>query len=424
MFKKTISIAAATAFVLVPYQSLSAPTIKGVEAIFEGDSQVYSDTSNENVLWVTPETSGTLTLSHNESIFVTKDTCESASTVLRRKNRFATEIEKAEAKAFKAQDELDAGTDGVTQSDVDAIWNTVDDYENRLSRIKFDDEIYKFGGLYSYIASSSLSKNLESIRSRQPAGVTVQTIQTNVTSITPSLTTSDGAAGLTSNEIILKVGVPDDNDLAAIVDSIQIDVEMTKLGACLISFPDIMTAGAEPFKFGFVVNYEHPFLFSQNVSANYSLKKVYDRIEVIKKKKRLFKNKTLHSITESTELSSDLNVTVISDTPIGPELQLKLEQRARELVLNVAVTEMLAKFKEAGIDDKSGAQVAAEELQNACGPNPYCQGAAVGLKILDGIFGGSESRSELLQTLDHNVTYSSITGQALPVARSISYVAK
>ncbi len=400
----------------------AAPTIQGVDAVFEGDSVLYSDSNNANVLWVAPPTSGDLALLKQESTFVSKPTCDIAASVLRRKAKFAKSIEASEEKLLDALNKQDSGDGSVTDDQINTIKKNRKYLIDSLNEIKFDPEMSESGGFYSYVASSGLANAMDVVRKKNSTK-TVEPIQTKVTSIIPSLSQEGTLPALKTSDVFLNIGIPQKDQLVALADKIQIDVEVTKLGACLLAYPDVMSASSQPFKFGFIVNYEYPFLFLRHVTAEYNLLKIYERIEKSGTKNGLFKSKSYKDVVESSDLRSALNVSVVSDTALGPEEQLKLEQQARELVLNVSVGQMVGKFGEADAPGKTGAAIASEELMKACGVNIYCQGTAVGLKILDGIFGSTEQESSFKSTLNHNVKYESSTGETLPVARTISYVA-
>jgi hypothetical protein len=401
----------------------ASPTIQGVDAVFEGDSVLYSDTNNVNVLWVSPPTSGRLVLAKQQSTFVSKTTCDIAASILRRKGKFAVAVESVEARIIAAYEKQDNGDKSVTDDQLNKLKEEQKYFAEALEKTRFDPEMSESGGFYSYIASSGLVKAMDDVRAKNP-GKTVEPIQTKVTSVIPSLSQTGTLPGVKTGDVfILPIGIPQKNQLAALADKLQIDVQLTKLGACLLAYPDVMSSSSQPFKFGFVVNYEYPFLFSRRVTAEYNLLKVYERIERSGTKGGLFSSKSYKDVIESSDLRSALNVSVISDTPLGPEMQLKLEQQARELVLNVSVSQMVGKFGEADAPGKTGAQIASEELRKVCGVNIYCQGTAAGLTILNGIFGSTSQESSFKSTLNHNVKYQSSTGETLPVSRTISYVA-
>jgi hypothetical protein len=396
--------------------AVAAPTLDGLEVITEGDTLVYHDTEAANVLWVTPPTTGSLRLLNQEAFFVDKKTCQNAATVSSRKANYIATIVDLEDRYFELLLSKDV-TD--IENKKDELWSTIEELKTAEASISYSPEMAEVGGVYSYEAASHFLDAIDSVRAKN-ASMTVMPITTSVTSISPSLANESGTVEI--DGLFLDVGIPNSNDLVSAVDKIQIDVTVSKLAACFLNYPDVMSSSSEPFKFGFVVNYEYPFLFKQRVTAEYNLLRVYQRIEQTKKKKRFFSSKTYASVIESTELQSDLVIKIVSEQPLGPEVLLQLERQARELVLNVAITEMVAKMKEAGVPGPTGAEIAASELSSMCGPNVYCQGAAAGLRILDGMFGGSSQSSSIKQTLDHNVSYDSQVGVALPVARTISYV--
>lgn len=403
--------------------ALSAPTIQGLNTVFEGDSVVYNETNNPNVIWVAPPTSGTLALLKQSAAFVSKPSCEMAASTLRRRVRMTQTIEKMEGDLQDALLKASSAEASGGGGQVEKIKNNLEYLYNTINSIKYDPEMMESGGFYSYVASSGLAKTMDAVRKKN-IGKTVEPIHTTVTSIIPSLSKEGEGRAQRPSDIFLKIGIPEKGQLAALADRLQVDVEVTKLGACMLAFPDVMSTSSSPFRFGFIVNYEYPFLFLGQVSAEYNLTKVYERIEESGTKNGLFKSTSYSDVIESSELRSALAVKVVSDTALGPEEQLKLERHARELVLNVAVGQMVARFGEAAAPARTGAAIASEELAKACGVNVYCQGTAVGLKILDGIFGGSEQRSRFKSTLNHTIKYESSTGQTLPVARTISYVAE
>lgn len=399
----------------------AAPTIDGVDATTVGTAQIYTDSNDSDILWVTPPSSGLLELTQDESLIADPKDCEGAAIRLERKLAFERTIFTLEEALLEATIAQASGAEGVTNEDLVARAEQIDILAARLADVQIDESLYLSAGTYSYRAVSGMNALLEEVRLANPDR-TVLPIRTSVTAVVPSLTQS--TTKLEDDRYILNVGVDNFGELASAEDNIQIDVQISRLAACYIKFPEIMSDNVEPFRFGFSINYEYPFLFAQRVTAEYNLSRTYQRIETIRNKRRFFSSSVHRSVVESTELASDLNVVVVSDKPLSQEVQFQLEAQAREIVLNVAVTEMIAKFAEAGTVPPSGASVAAGELSKACGTNPYCQGAGAALTILDSIFGGSTSRSELLQQLDHNVTYTNVNGETLPVHRSISYVAE
>jgi hypothetical protein len=404
--------------IIIAGQLLAAPTIRGVNAVTEGDALVYSDSNNQNVLWVTPPSTGSLKLVSENGLFVDNNICSEIASVSKRRVAFEKQIVATTKKAFDALDRQDTGDDSVTDSYIASLWSRVDDFTTRKKAIKFDNSAYQSGGWYSYVAKSGQKALMDTVRQKNTSA-TVQPIQAKVTSIAFSLR-KNGVLEV-KNDIVLDYGIPDTGELASPVEALQIDVNVTKLGACYLAFPEIMSTSAEPFKPSFIVNYEYPFLFAQKVTASYNLRKVYQRIETTKTKKRFFSSKTYVSVMESNELSSDLNVKVISDLPLGP-LKQQLERQAREIVLSVAISEMVGRMKTAGHIPDSGAAIAASELAKNCGPNLYCQGVGAALRVLDSSFGGNSQTSNLTQILDHKVSYTNDTGETLPVKRSLSYV--
>jgi hypothetical protein len=243
-----------------------------------------------------------------------------------------------------------------------------------------------------------------------------------VESIVPSLKSDNGSQVDGSFEqFFLNIGIPEGSSLLAPVETVQIDVEVTKLAACYLQYPEIMTGNPDRFQFGFSINYSYPFLFLQSVKAQFNLLDIYERIEETRSEGGFFKSESYSSLIQSSETKKIMKVEVTSDTPLGRIELERLETSAREFVLNTAIRQMTRAANQAGKPPETGAAVAASELASTCGLNQYCAGAAAGLRVLDAIFKSSSSRSEARTRLEQEFIYDSVTGATLPVLGTVSY---
>lgn len=420
--------------------AMASPTVKGLKASNTTDSSVvYTDTSNANALWVTPPTEGNLNVVQR-SYAVDKATCESVAALNRSRKSQLVQLAEYDSQIESILQDINAVRSAIVSDAsedltdrLDALLNLLktmtdlrDDQGARLGTSNVPPHLLSGAGFYSYTADSGWDDALKMIRDSN-TGFSVNPIQTRnaVLNISVQRSAQGDDIGFFPNEMIADVKIGNTDDITAVTNTFQIDVEPTKIGACFLEFPNIVEGTAEEFAFAVSIDYEHPLALSTTVSASYNLLDVYELIRESGKSGGLFSSKSYSRTIESRELTEKFNLVMVFEQDVTQEDIILEENRVKEFLLGYAVSQLTAQAGVAPAPGKTGAAIASEEIAKACGStDPYCAGIAAGFKILDGIFGKSKSIQTLRRTLDVTKTYNSSATETVFVPGTISFVVK
>lgn len=422
----------AFSFAFLASAAFAAPTIKNVTGINNSSaSSVFADSENDKLLWVTPPLNGTLRI-NQRTASVDEATCRGVSAVnsilrslINQENLYQEQIEVLIQRKTAL---LTSGGD--TENLVEQLLvldEAIKSARENAEKTREDYSDYSHpaafltsGGYYSFVADSGWSETLTSIKADN-AEFVVNPIQTSEANFGVSIL---GAEGFQQGDVVLDVRIADQAENSAALDQTQVDVEVSKIGACFLAYPNVMGGTRTDFQFGVVQNYSYPFLITTRVSARYNLNELYELFKKTKKKRRLFSSKTYRETIESRELDEVLEIEVVfEDVNLTTEEKFTQQTRIKEFLVASAVKDMVSTIgDEIGVGP-NGLQVGAEELSANCGDEPICKGIASGLKVLDSIFGSSTTEVRLQQSLNVFKSFSSEERSAILVPGSIGYVA-
>ena len=417
----------------IPFQASASPTVVGLQAENEeGTASIYTDTANQNLLWITPPMHGRLKITQ-KSLAIDKPTCQSVASLYRTRRSMRAQLETYNEQLESIQAAI-SGLIHAAKENPDSIANHFDQmshWEDLLESVTARRDKTKElvdsdtvaphlltgAGYYGFVATSGWKSALASVKRRNPDKV-VNPINTSATQLNVSVVGTDE---FKSNELISSVHMKHVDSLSSVSEEFQVDVEPTKIGACFIAFPQVVVGQADPYAFGMSINYEHPFALSTTVDATYNLKDVYDLLVQSGRSRGFFSKKSYRNTVESRALTEAFNLHIAFDQDVTEEQKRAEENRVKEFLLGYAVSQMTNEAAELGTPGKSGALVASEELMKACGLNIYCQGVAAALKVLDGIFASSRSTTSIAQALSIRKRYNSIVTETITIPRTISY---
>jgi hypothetical protein len=413
----------------------AAPTAVGApDESLDGSVSIYADSMDAALVHVAPPRFGVLEI-NQQSLLVDEATCEAAASLNETRRSMVAEAENIQARieeitAYQRalSDQANTtGMDGQALADLLAPWDAMLDglrSDRDAANARIDDAavpryLLEGGGYYSFAASAPWAAAVSSVASRLD-GRNVRPIVTYDAAVYVSVV---GPGGFKPTDLVAGVHTSSLDNLAAVVDRMQVDVEPTRLGACFLRFPSIMgTAAAAPPLFGVTVNYTYDLTFTSIVTANYNLRDVYSYLSTSGRSGGLFKSRSWSQVVESRDIDEVMSIRLNFETPVPPDVEEAERRLAREYLLGQAIADMEAQAGAPRDPGRSGATVAADELDRNCGSNRICRGAASAFRVLEGIFGRSGSSSSLTQTLDVTRTYDSTTTETLRVPGSISFV--
>lgn len=189
--------------------------------------------------------------------------------------------------------------------------------------------------------------------------------------------------------------------------SLMGNVRLSLIGTCPILHPDLFNIkipnGTDQMKYGMTISYEFPSSFEVDATAKYNMHKMYQKIAKSGRKGGLFSSKKWNSIEEKTFFRDEFKVTWNEQdvaNSLTEEQKADYEKEMRDNVFGRLAAIGLPTVTNPGIlvtpdAGPTGAAVLAGSLSKnkACQVNIYCAGAAIGVKVLDAIFGSSSSSS-------------------------------
>ena len=230
-------------------------------------ASIYTDTTNRELLWVTPPTLGRLEIAQ-ETLAIDKPTCQSVASLYRTRRSMFVQLENYNAQIESIQVALSAliestttGESATNIADEITAWEDWLEFfttkrDNTAKLIRADalaSHLLSGAGYYAVVAKSGWGAALASVRSTNP-GKVVNPISTSAAQLNVSVV---GAMGFEPNELIANVHVQNVDSLSSVSEEFQIDIEPTKIGACFIRFPQVVVGESDPYAFGISINYEH-----------------------------------------------------------------------------------------------------------------------------------------------------------------------
>ncbi|QQF06236.1 hypothetical protein [Sinorhizobium meliloti] len=411
----------------------ASPTVRGLSAQDPSEeTDIYTDTGNPSLLYVTPPKQGTISVTRN-SLAVDEATCRTVASMneirsSEQATKEALKRQEAAIEQYRASILESLMKEGKTATEMAQELAAFDapmaDIKERLRELDTQIQasavpsyLLESAGYYAFVATAPWAVAISEIQAANPA-VVVNRIPTENAKVFVSVLEADG---FQPNELIAAVNAGNISDVASVVEGIQIDVEPTKIGACFIKFPHILNAEVDAYPFGITMNYTHKIAVTTTVRASYNLRDVYTYLEKTGRRGGLFSTKSWSEVIEDRQIDEVFNLKIEFEQDVGPEAEEVERKRVREYMLGHAVADMTGRLVPAGDPGQSGAAVAAETLAKTCGFNAYCAGVAAGLTILDGIFGRSGSSSSLTQALDVIRTYDSTVTEAVEIPGTISF---
>lgn len=274
------------------------------------------------------------------------------------------------------------------------------------------------GGRASISFESGWDNNIEKLRQENP-GFSFNKISTQNTVITTSIadipTLPVGGAIL--NYYIGGSVTSDKISLPSYPDNFSGNLRLSLLGACPALHPEYFDInvpnGTNEMKYGLIASYEYPSAFKVSAKATYNMHKMYSKIASSGKKGGFFRTKSWSKTEERTFFQDSFKVTWSEQdaaNSISNEEKDELESQWRMSILSRLAVIGLPAVVNAGQltipqPGKSGALVLGEELakNKFCSSNAYCTAAAVGLNVLDAIFGSSSSSASYTNVQDANL---------------------
>jgi hypothetical protein len=418
-------------------ETFASPTVVGLDGANPNpDSSLFTDTTNRNLLWVTPPRTGALKVSQ-KSLAVDEATCRSVAAInARRLARLSTGralqeqqtaienyrnavINQAMRESWSA-DRLSADMLKLDQLVTD-VSNRIRSHDSQAGDDKAPSYLYESAGYYSFVAQADWAGAVTKVKSSYSTAYTVNAIPTTDVSVFVSVI---GADGFKPNELVARTNIGNFANLSSVVDGLQVDVEPTKIGACFINFPQVMGGEAAAFPFGMSINYTYNMAITTKVTASYNLRDIYTYVSRSGKSGGFFSSRSWKEVTESRDVDELFHLKIEFEHNATPAEEEAERFRVKEYLLGYAISDMVKRSVPDGPLGKTGALVASETLMKTCGANAYCAGAAAGLAVLDGIFGKNSTSTTLTQSLDVTRTYDSGVTKAVPINAAISFTTK
>lgn len=196
------------------------------------------------------------------------------------------------------------------------------------------------------------------------------------------------------------------------------NVRLSLIGTCPILHPELFNVnipnGTDQMKYGMIVSYEFPSAFTVDITANYNMYKMYQKIVKSKKKGGFFRSSKMTSVEEKTLFRDEFKVVWnVQDEALAftREEQADIEKEMRNNIFaRLAVIGLPAVTNPTELvlasPGPSGAAVLASSLANnrECKMNKYCRAASIGFSVLDAIFGSSTATTSYTNIQDVDMT--------------------
>lgn len=195
------------------------------------------------------------------------------------------------------------------------------------------------------------------------------------------------------------------------------NIRLSLLGTCPIIYPELfklnLPSDTDQMKYGMVISYEFPSSFEVDVTAEYNMYKMYQKIAKSGRKGGFFRSKRWSSIEEKTffrdEFKVHWNEQDVANS-LTEEQKADYEKDIRDNIFARLAVIGLPNFSNPGElvtqdPGASGAVVLSSALSKnpSCQMNKYCMAASIGVKVLDAIFGSSSSSASYTNIQDVNM---------------------
>ena len=206
--RHTVLAAITFLFAYIPCHSFAIPTVVGLQAATPADTaSVYTDTTNDALLWVTPPTRGRLTIV-TQSLAIDEPTCQTVASLYRTRRSMSAQLE-----TYNQQIEsIQVAISGLIQSaranpaslpQVSgqlSVWQNILDFvkkeRNKTAKLMSSNTVAHsllFGaGYYALIATSGWDDALRTVRARN-SGMVVNPINTSAAQLNISVVGAKGS---------------------------------------------------------------------------------------------------------------------------------------------------------------------------------------------------------------------------------------
>lgn len=225
------------------------------------------------------------------------------------------------------------------------------------------------------------------------------------------------AGNLPADSAILAYEIPGstDNDkitLPSYPSDISGNLRLSLIGTCPALHPELFDInvpnGTDQMKYGLVVAYEFPSTFDVGVKVSYNMHRMYEKIVKSKTKGGLFSSSKKTTVSEKTLFEDSLKIAWSDEAKLltsdqKDEIEVDLRNNVYARLANIglpAVPNAINLVAEA--TGPTGAAVLASSLANnkACKANKWCTAAAMGVNVLNAVFGSSSSTTSYKNVQD------------------------
>lgn len=401
-------------------------------------SAVFPDTENKSTLWVVPPTSGHAS-EPSLSIETAAAECESMDNLIQSAKSYSKQILTLARMRENTLSQLEAMDEKKSNEAIgyyeksERISKLIINAKNEMDTL-VAGSAQKHGGTLLIPYLNDIDQNITTIKAANPEYSDVRPVQTfNARmyfsapgsaqdgvdlSLIPIIATYS-VAGVKASELA--------DSPAQVASRIDVTLSLTKMGACLMNYPQKFGVKTAP-KFGMTVIYEYPFTFRTAARAEYNLKSIYKFLSESGTKGGLFTSKSWSRTVESNWGESSLKFFWSEDDPqskITPQDRIEAERVIKaDLLANIDRLILAgAGMPASGPQNPGprGATVLASGLEKTCALNGYCAAAAIALRTLDAVFGSSSMSKEVEKRLDVTATYQMDTHTTRYVSQGISY---
>lgn len=398
-------------------------------AIINGpQSRILADNENARQLWVVPPTQGTIG-SYSAQLAVTRIQCQTLYSAMEEQGEIQVTLRTLRARKRSlvlSFDEANANETEIAEHRrrLAALEEMIEEQQHDVDAF-FAQQGSTIGGTVSVLYDTSWDEDVARIRALNP-NFTVEPIRT--ANLRFAFVLPDSRAGGAAVEDLPLIraftvnGRSVDTAAAAgagpMADHIQVDISLSRLGACYLKYYDLFGVDQEP-KFSLTAFFDHPIAYRSSVDATYNYRSIYRYLSESGSSGGLFDSSSYSRTMESNWGNAAIDFhwqQTDPDNRMTADERLQLERAIKEDLL-ASVGRLAAERPEVAAIAPSapgahGAVVIAEGLERGCGPNPKCMAAALGFRALDAIFGSSSSSSEVERTVNLTGSYRSSSEDA------------
>lgn len=314
------------------------------------------------------------------------------------------------------------------KSALEGYVSDLEDYEKRFEKLKtnLDNMRSRFVSMYSHFgkmegARASISyesnwdKNIQELQHSNPR-VSFQQIPTQNAVISTSLMAGNGIPG---ENAVLSYEISGNSSDGKITypsypSNMSGNLRLSLIGTCPMLHPEMFDVnrenGTDKMRYGMVISYEFPSSFSMDVTATYNMYKMYQKVVKSKKRGGFFSSSKKTSISEKTFFRDEFKVVWNEQdqaNSLSEEQKADYEKELRDNIFGRLAAIGLPTVPNPGAlvaeaTDPNGAAVLASSLasNNACRVNKWCTAAAIGINVLNAVFGSSSSAASYTNIQD------------------------